>query len=73
MTLKATMGQVHNVPQQSIETEDDYAAAYNANPVDTAYFDIVGNCVAASTDTLTIGVFLEFDVTFEDPYMVASS
>jgi hypothetical protein len=72
MTFKALMGQIHNVPESAIKIDDQYAAAYNANPVDTAYFNIVGN-TAASTDTLTVGVFIDFDVTFEDPYTVASS
>jgi hypothetical protein len=72
MSLKATMAQVHNVPEQAVRIEDNYAAAYNANPTDTAYFNIIGN-VGSGTDTIEIGVFLEFDVTFEDPFMVASS
>jgi hypothetical protein len=72
MTFKATMAQVHNVPEDAVRIEDDYAAAYNANPVDTAFFSIVGNTPSA-TDTITIGVFIEYDVMFEDPFMVTSS
>jgi hypothetical protein len=73
MSLTATMAQIHNVPEQSVRIEDSYAAAYNANPVDTAYFNIIGNCISATTDSIFVGVFLEQEVMFEDPYLVGSS
>jgi len=72
MTLKATIAQINNVPEQSVRLEDNYAAAYNANPVDTCYLNIVGNTYGA-TSTIYVGVFLEFDVTFEDPTLMAAS
>jgi hypothetical protein len=73
MILKATMSQIHNVPPVAIATDDQYAAAYNANPVDTAYFTIVGNIITVATGNIFVGVLLEFDVTFEDPYMLTAS
>jgi hypothetical protein len=73
MIQKATMSQIHNVSPSAISVEDNYAAAYNADPVDLAYFNIIGNDISANTSSIDIGVFLEFDVTFEDPFMLAAS
>jgi hypothetical protein len=73
MVFKATMGQIQNVPQAAIASEDNYAAAYNANPVDTAYFTVTGNIITASTGSIFVGVMLEFDVTFEDPVLLPVS
>jgi hypothetical protein len=73
MRQRATMAQVHNVPQSAIDVEDSYAAAYNASPVDTAYFNLVGNCIQTNTETIYVTVYLEFDVTFEDPFPLAAS
>jgi len=73
MTLSATQGEVHNVPQEAIRLEDNYAAAYNANPVDTSYFSIIGNVVTVATGTIFVGVMMDFDVMFEDPVLPAAS
>jgi hypothetical protein len=72
MTLKATIAQINNVPEQAVKIEDNFAAAYNANPVDTCYFSIIGN-TTGSTSTINIGVYIEYDVTFEDPILMAAS
>jgi hypothetical protein len=73
MVLKATTAQIHNVPQVAVDTDDSYAAAYNASPVDTTYLTITGNVVSVPTGSLFVGVLLEFDVTFEDPVLLPVS
>jgi len=73
MVLKATMAEIQNVPQTAIDTDDQYAAAYNANPVDTAYFSVIGNVVSVATGSIFVGVLMEFDVTFEDATLLVPS
>jgi len=68
-----TMANIHGVTEVAISTEDDYAALYNASPVDIAYFYFIASAPGGGTRTVHVVLSLEFDVSFEDPYLLGAS
>jgi hypothetical protein len=67
------MSDIHGVQESSISSEDNYAALYNASPVDTAYFFFLASAPGGGTRTVHVILSFEFDATFEDPYLLAAS
>jgi hypothetical protein len=67
------MSDIHGVQESSITSEDNYAALYNASPVDTAYFYFLASAPGGGTRSVHVILSFEFDATFEDPYLLAAS
>jgi hypothetical protein len=73
MAFQSPINQIEGVKPSSVLTEDDYAAAYNANPANTAFFTVKANGLDGFDAVLQVQLELEFDVQFEQPILLAAS
>ena len=69
MNFQRTVANVLGLKDSQIMSEDNYAAAYNADPTDIAYFQVIAMNAGdnGSVSDAEIGISCEFDVQFESP------
>lgn len=75
MNFQRTIADILGTTDKAVMSEDGYAAAYNADPAELAYFHIVA-MNAGDTGGVSdgeVGISIEFDCQFEEPATVAPS
>lgn len=75
MNFQRTIADILGTTDKAVIAEDGYAAAYNANPAELAYFQIVAmNCGdTGGVSDGEVGVSIEFDCQFEEPAAILPS
>jgi len=73
MEFAARVCDIEGVTESSVLSEDNYSAAYNANPVDVAWFSMQALTLGSSTGVTYAQFEIEFDIQFEEPILLAQS
>lgn len=73
MRFSANIADIENKPRASVIAEDNFAALYNANPADLAYFTVQAQVWGSGTQNLDLIAHFEVDTEFEDPLLLAAS